>query len=276
MPRPSSRRALPRCRGRLREAGSRPPNVAARGLESASGCGIMPRDCSVGSAAESRAMTTPMRDIPRHDRPRERLLQLGAAALSDAELLAVQLGSGRVGANAVDVAHRLLATIGGLGGLTTARPAELARVEGIGPAKAARLLATFEIAARLKHAADARPRLERSSDIAREAARTIGRARVEHVLVLVADGGLRLRHSEVVAIGSARGCPMPVREVLATVLRHDGSAFAVAHNHPCGDPSPSAADRAASAALMHAAHATGLRLLDHVVIAGDEWRSAGS
>lgn len=235
-----------------------------------------PRGSGVGGPAENRLMTTPMSDVPRHDRPRERLLQHGVRALSDAELVAVQLGSGHAGANAVDVAHRLLTTMGGVLGLAKAHPEDLARVDGIGPAKAARLLAAFGIAARLKETTDVRPRLERSADIARGALQAIGHARVEQVVVLVADRGLRVRRSEVIAIGSASGCPMPVREILATVLRHDGSAFAVAHNHPGGDPLPSAADRAATAALQEAAHATGLRFLDHVVIAGSDWRSAAA
>lgn len=219
-------------------------------------------------------MTTPIREVPLHDRPRERLLLHGVAALSDAELVAVQLGSGHAGASALEVAQRLLATWGGAAGLARALPEELAKTRGVGPAKAARLAAAFGIASRVNRV-EASARLAGSSDIAREAIRVLASSRAEQVVVLIANGNLRLRRVEVVALGSATECPMPVREVIATVLRHDGVAFGVAHNHPGGDPTPSAFDLAATDALRAASAATGLRFLDHVVVAESDWLSAG-
>ena len=213
-----------------------------------------------------------MRDIPAHDRPRERLLRHGSEALSEAELVAVHLGSGHARASALDVARVLLSAWGGVRGLARARPEELARTPGVGPAKAARLAAAFAIAGRVG-GQDESVQLVQSADIARVASRVIGTSRTEQVAVLVADGRLRLRRVEVVAMGSATACPVPVREILATVLRHDGIAFAVAHNHPSGDPSPSAADLALTDTLHNAAWATGLRFLDHVIVTGSDWRS---
>jgi len=104
----------------------------------------------------------------------------------------------------------------------------------------------------------------------------IGLSPVEQVVVLVGDSGLRLRRMEILSTGTASSCPMPVREIVATVLRHDGVAFAVAHNHPGGDVLPSGADFAATDALRNAAHATGLRFLDHVVVSGAQWRSTSA
>lgn len=218
-------------------------------------------------------MSTRMREVAEHDRPRERLLRVGTGGLSDAELVAVQLGSGRAGASAIDVARELLAEWGGVAGLARARPEELARVPGVGPAKAARLASAFGLASRLE-VPDATVRLRRSADVAEAAMRMLAGARTEQVAVLVADGSQRLRRAEVVAVGSATACPVPVREIVSTVLRHDGVAFAVAHNHPGGDPEPSPADLAATTALREAARATGLRFLDHVVVAGAIWCSA--
>jgi len=216
-------------------------------------------------------MTVKMTDVPVADRPRERLWRQGAGVLSDAELVAVQLGSGREGASALDVASQLLADWGGLCALASARPEELARVPGVGPAKAARLAAALALSSRLAMPDEA-IRLSSSEDIARVAQPLIGRSRTEQVLVLVADGGLRLKHTEVIASGTAKACPMPVREILAAVLRHDGVAFAVAHNHPGGDPTPTEADRKATDTLVTAAQAVGLRLLDHVVVSAEAWR----
>ena len=220
-------------------------------------------------------MATPMRDISPHDRPRERLLTAGAASLSEAELIAIVLGTGSHGASAVDLARQLLGQFGGLGGIGRARPVELARVPGVGPAKTARLAACFELATRV-----GRPGtntvLAASADIAAIAQPLIGRERTERMLVMVADSGARLLHHEVVSQGGATTSAFPVREILATVLRHDGVAFALAHNHPGGDPTPSAADRAATQAIRDAAAHVGLRLLDHVVVTDAAWRSVSA
>ncbi|MDR0625926.1 MAG: DNA repair protein RadC [Bifidobacteriaceae bacterium] len=216
-------------------------------------------------------MTVRMMDVPVDDRPRERLLRQGTSALSDAELVAVQLGSGHRGASALDVAHQILAEWGGMAGLASARPEELARTPGVGQAKAARLAASFALAARMAETG-ARPVLRTSEDIALEAGKLIARSRVEQVVVLAADGANRLVRAEVVATGSAKSCPVPVREILATALRHDAVAFAIAHNHPSGDPAPTPADAAATDAVRAAADAVGLRFLEHVVIAGSTWR----
>jgi DNA repair protein RadC len=232
------------------------------------GLGVVP-DWQAGG------MTVRMLDMPGGDRPRERLARQGVAALSDAELVAVLLGSGHAGASALDVAQRLLAEWGGAAGLAAGRPEELARATGVGPAKAARLAAAFGLAMR-SGATLALPKLSDSADIAREAGAVIGRGRTEQMVTLVADGGSRLRRVEIVSSGSAKSCPMPVREVLATVLRHDGVAFAVAHNHPGGDPTPTHADRQATAVLQAAAQATGLRFLDHVIVTAGGWRSVGA
>lgn len=219
--------------------------------------------------------TLPITGWPAADRPRERLLTLGAGALGDAELVALLLGSGSRDETALDAARGLLVEWGGLPGLAGARPVELARARGVGPAKAARLAAAFALADRLRT-----PRagvvLGGSAAVAEVALPLIGRDRVERVLVLIADGGHRLLRAEPVAVGRAQGCPVPVREVLAAVLRHDGVAFALAHNHPGGDPTPTDADRAATARMVEAAEAVGLRLLDHVVVTNAAWRSVSA
>ena len=217
-------------------------------------------------------MPLPIRAIPATERPRERLLRDGPSGLSDAELVAILLGSGTRGSNAIDTAQSLLAQWGGPVGLAGARPVELARQAGVGPAKAARVVAAFALGSRFSAPRNS-CRLTTSAEIATIAQTLIGRERAERILVLVADGRLRLIHTEVVAAGKAQGCPVPIREVLATVLRYDGSAFAVAHNHPSGAPTPSAADRAVTRHLREAASHVGLRFLDHVVVTTTEWRS---
>jgi DNA repair protein RadC len=199
---------------------------------------------------------------------------VGPDALSDAELLALVLGSGRSGESALDVASGLLAEYGGLRRLSQARPEELRRRPGVGAAKAAALVAAFHLGRRTGEAAEMAPVLAGTADVAAAARPMLADARRERVLVLICDAQHRLRQHAIVAEGALDRSPMPVRDVLNAVLRHDGRAFAVAHNHPSGDPTPSLADRRATAALVEAARTVGLRFLDHVVIAGDRWVSA--
>lgn len=120
------------------------------------------------------------------------------------------------------------------------------------------------------------PRLADSGAIAAVAQARLNGGRVERLLVLVADSGLRLRHLEEVAKGGSSGCGVPVWEVLSAVLRHDGVAFALAHNHPSGDPTPTDADRAATLRVADAAAHLGLRFLDHVVVTDAGWRSVSA
>lgn len=219
--------------------------------------------------------TPPMRMLPAHDRPRERLLREGSHALSDAELVAILLGTGGRGRNAVALAQDVLAGCGGVVGLARWGVPELARLDAVGPAKASRLVAALALAGRLG-SPEEHARLADSGAIAAVAQARLHGGRVERLLVLVADSGLRLRHLEEVAKGGASGCGLPVREVLSAVLRHDGVAFALAHNHPGGDPTPTDADLDATQRVMDAAAHVGLRFLDHVVVTDAAWRSVSA
>jgi len=212
--------------------------------------------------------------LPRGERPRERICSLGAGALSDAELLALLLRHGMPGESALDMASRLLATHGGLRGLAQVRPEELTRHPGVGAAKATALVAAFTIGRRAAEAVQDAAQLHNASDLVAASRAMLTDQQRERVVVLICDARNRLKQRVVVAEGAIDRSPLPVREVLNAVLRHDGRAFAVAHNHPSGDPEPSLADRRATAALMDAARTVGLRFLDHIVVAGDAWASA--
>lgn len=214
-----------------------------------------------------------MGDVPAHDRPRERLLARGAHALSDRELLAVLLRTGRRGQSALDLADALIAGFGGLGPMAAARPEELARQPGVGPAKATLLAAAFRLGARARDAPLQRELLRRPGDVARIAARELEGSRRERVIVLVCDSANRLLQVVPVGEGAVDRCLFPIREILNAALRHDGRAFAVAHNHPSGETTPSGHDVEATRDLEAAARMVGLRLLGHVVVSADGWRS---
>ena len=212
--------------------------------------------------------------LPTQDRPRERLWLRGVEALSERELLALVLRSGRRGESALDLAHALLAEYGGLAGMATAQPEELSNLPGIGPAKAAAIVAAFRLGALATTSIVDRPLLASPADVAEVVCRDLARLQRERVLVLVCNAANRLQRTVVVSEGSLDRSLVPVREILNAVLRHDGRAFAVAHNHPSGDPTPSDADCRASEAVAAAARAVGLRFLGHVVVAGERWATA--
>jgi DNA repair protein RadC len=212
-----------------------------------------------------------MTDVPAHERPRERLLTHGVEALSECELLALVLRQGSRGESALNLAAALLAEHSTLAALAAARPEELARRRGIGEAKAAALVAAFRLGRLAASSSGAVVRLQGPEDVFRAARAELAGQRRERVLVLVCDAANQLRRTEIVATGSIDRSALPVREILNCVLRHDGRAFAVAHNHPSGDPAPSDMDVQATCDLRVAAKTVGLRLLDHVVIADEQW-----
>src|SRR6266540_2139943 len=200
-------------------------------------------------------MTVRILDLPEQERPRERLWRHGAA-----------------GQSAVELAAALLAEHGSLAGLAAAAPEELAGRPGMGPAKAAALLAALRLG-RCFDAGDTPAIVRRPDDLALLARQQLGGLRRERVLVVVLDPGHRVRRVVPVSDGSADQCLLPVREVLNAVLRNDGSAFALVHNHPSGDPTPSSADLRATERLDNAARIVDLRLVDHLVTTDRAWAS---
>ena len=197
-------------------------------------------------------------------------------ALSDAELVAILLATaGRPGWTVGDLARELIREFGSVERLATATVADLTRTEGIGCAKATTVCAAFELGRRAARPSDSPVTLTSSSAIAAAAAPLLT-GRHERLLVLSADNRLRLHGVDTVSQGGADSATVPIREILAAVLRRDCTTFALAHQHPGGDPTPSPRDINATGVVAEAAGTTGLRLLDHVVIAGSEWRSISS
>jgi len=216
-------------------------------------------------------MSRPFSTLPPSTLPRERLVSEGREALSDVELLALQLRSGTRGTSANDLAAGLLAEFGDLRRLSSALPEELARLPGIGIAKAASIVASFELGRRLAHDKSERPLLARASDVAVLAQTSLAGLRRERVIVFVCDRRSRLVSEVRLTEGSANRSLLDVREVMNAVLRHDGESFALAHNHPSRDVQPSQNDVEATQSVAYAAKTIGLRFLGHVIVTDDEW-----
>lgn len=215
-------------------------------------------------------------DLDPGQRPRERMLRLGADALSDVELVALLLGSGRRGSSALDTARDLLAAHGGLSGLARADATALSTTPGVGPAKATRVVAALALARRFGTSTDRRDTVRTPADVARIAGPLLRGPADGRVVALAGDRASRLLGAVVVPGVTAHGTPFAVREVLTETLRRGGVTLALAHRHDEDDPDPHPCDLAVTAAVTAAAGHCGVRLLDHLVLTADTWTSAAA
>ena len=216
----------------------------------------------------------PITDWPAAERPREKLLARGPESLSDAELLAIFLRTGINGKTAVDVARELLVIHGGLRPLLTAGREALCMTPGLGDAKYAQLMAALEIGRRhlgetlargaaLGSAHDTRDYLQaRLRDLQREV-----------FCALFLDNRHRVLAFEELFAGTLNGTAVYPREVVRRALRHNAAAVIFAHNHPSGEPRPSAEDRAITRQLVFAGRIMGISVHEHVIIGDNRYFS---
>ncbi|MCF8183518.1 MAG: DNA repair protein RadC [Polynucleobacter sp.] len=212
-----------------------------------------------------------IRDWPAAERPRERLVLQGAAALSDAELLAIFLRVGVRGKSAVDQARELLARFdGNLAKLAAASTQELACLPGIGPAKAAQLAASLELARRaLAGALKVRDSLASPQAVGDWLRLSLGNRPHEVFLALWLDAQNRLIVSEELFRGTLTQTSVYPREVVKRALAHNAAAVIFAHNHPSGLAEPSRADEVLTSALKQALALIDVKLVDHFIVAGN-------
>jgi len=193
-------------------------------------------------------------------------MKQGAGSLSESELIAILLRTGTVGANAVDVARELLLRYQSLTTLSRRTAGELSEIKGIGLAKALQLAAAFELGKRLAQESTARGKLDTPDlvyDLLGQEMRMLSKESLRAVLL---DTRLRLMRVEEIALGSISECVAHPREVFRPAIIHSAFAVILAHNHPSGDPTPSAADVTMSRRMGEAAKVLQIRLLDHVII----------
>jgi DNA repair protein RadC len=201
------------------------------------------------------------------DRPRERLYSIGPDALADAELLALQLGSGMRGRSAIAVANEVLATYGSLGDLAGREPEELARVPGIGPAKAARLAATFELTRRLRARPPAtRVTLSGPADVYAAFGALMEDQRREVFRIALLDAKNGLLRDKVISEGTLSASLVHPREVFKPAILESAASVILLHNHPSGDPTPSREDVRLTRQLVECARLLDLSIHDHVIV----------
>jgi DNA repair protein RadC len=209
-----------------------------------------------------------IREWPVRERPRERLRAVGAAALSARELLAILVGSGGEGRTAVDVAGDLLvAADGSLRRLAALPATRLEGVPGVGAAVSARVSAALELGRRLaREGPTERTRIGGPRDVYERCAPTMRDLAHEEFHVLLLNTQHAVTHEVTVTRGVLDGSVVHPREVFKEAIAESAAAILLVHNHPSGDPTPSAEDRAVTTQLASAGEILGIPVLDHVVI----------
>ena len=209
-------------------------------------------------------------DWPEGERPREKLLQQGVAALSDAELLAIFLRVGVTGKSAVDLARDLLTRFGNLNGIFSAGLAEISAVNGMGTSKFTQLQAIFEMSRRaLKEQMQARDVLTSPQQVRDYLCLKLGSLTREVFVVLFLDAQNRVLAYEELFSGTLTQTSVYPREVVKRALHHNAASVIFAHNHPSGIAEQSRADELLTTALKQALALIDIRVLDHFVVAGN-------
>ena len=208
-----------------------------------------------------------VREMAEEERPRERLRQRGPASLSNGDLLAILLNTGIKGEPVTAVAQRLIAEHGGLVGLLKLDLSELSAIKGVGPVKATKLKAAFEIANRVQAlGSDARPKISTPDDVVNLMGLEMSLLDQEELRVVLLDTKYRVLNVRTIYRGSVNQAQVRVGEVFRDAVRSNAVAIVVVHNHPSGDPTPSAADVSLTEDLVAAGRLLDIDLLDHLVI----------
>jgi DNA repair protein RadC len=225
---------------------------------------------SIASAPEPRRI----RELAASDRPRERLALRGPSGLTSAELIALVWGSGSRGRSAVDIASDALARHDGLTGLARASELELASIPGVGPARAAQLVAGFELGRRLL--ADwpvGRWSIRSPADLADRLVLQMGRLEREELRVVLLNTKNVVLRVATVYVGNVSTSLVRIGELYRDAIRLAAAGIILVHNHPSGDPTPSPDDLHLTAEALAAGRLLDIGLLDHLIVGQDAWVS---
>lgn len=207
-------------------------------------------------------------DLPLSERPRERLLKLGAEALSAPEILALILGRGTKGESVMITAQNLLKEFHNLKGIASASIEELTKVKGIGHAKAAQIKAAFELSKRLESSFDEgeKPPIKSPEDVVKLVKTQLKGKKKEHFLALSLDTRNHLISVQPISIGSLDTSIVHPREVFKEAISSSAASVIFVHNHPSGDPQPSEDDIKLTKRLVEVGEIIGIEVLDHIIV----------
>ncbi len=208
-----------------------------------------------------------IRELPEHEKPRERLRAQGSGALSDAELLAILLRVGIEGVNVIQLAQRLLSDYKGWSGLQRAGFDELAAQRGMGEAKTAQLKAALEIGRRLLLVShQERIQIRSPTDVAQLMMVEMSHLDQEHLRAICLDTKNRVQKVQTVYVGSLNTSLIRIGEIFKEAVRLNSAAIIICHNHPSGDPTPSPEDVLVTRQIVEAGKLLDIDVLDHLVV----------
>jgi len=239
-------------------------------------CGERPRcaECPVSEYCAYPDRRPTIKDLPRAQRPRERLIEGGEEQLSDVELLAIIIRDGSGKETALQLAERLLSAHHSFGELAQCTIGELTRVNGIGPAKAAQIKAALAIARRYaSERLDPGTVVTGSGQLVRYMQEKLRGVKKELFFTLLLDTKHRIIREEQIAVGSLNETVVHPREVFKSAIRESAAKVLFVHNHPSGNPEPSLQDRRLTARLCQAGDVVGIGVLDHIVVGADGYFS---
>lgn len=211
-------------------------------------------------------------NLPRHKRPRERLLELGVGNLKDQELLAILLRVGGAGRNAIEFAEDILHKFP-LEKFLNLKKEDLLKIKGIDEAKTSTILASFELTKRaLKVENNNLPIINSARDVADQLS-DIRKSKKENLVVFYLNARNHLIHKEIVSVGTINASLIHPREVFAPALKHLATNVILAHNHPSGNCEPTEEDLEITRSLKKAGDVLGIEILDHIIIAENNFLS---
>jgi DNA repair protein RadC len=210
---------------------------------------------------------------PKQERPRERLLEHGPQHLSEAELLGILLGKGMRKKTAIDLARELLDQYESLQKLFSRSPSELKAIKGIGSAKAATLSAAFELVRRVQSQKEEKVSFRKSADVARCYIPLMRDLRKEVFKVLLLNRANRLIKEVLISEGTLDASIVHPRDVFHEAILEPAAGVILIHNHPSGNPNPSEEDIRITKQLVEAGRLLGIKVYDHIILAGETYRS---
>ncbi len=211
-----------------------------------------------------------IKQLPKHERPREKLIEKGAAALRDKELLMILIGSGQKNTNVQDIAADIIKRYP-MKKMLALGFKELSKIKGIGQGKACALLSAFELTKRALEVEDNNLPVINSSKDAVAQLQEIRTAKKEHFVVLYLNARNHLIHKETISVGTLNASLVHPREVFKPAIDHLAASIIVAHNHPSGGVEPSPADLELTNRLHEAGKLLGIEVIDHIIITGEKY-----
>ena len=211
-----------------------------------------------------------IKDLPEQNRPRERFLEKGPEALSDAELFAIILRTGTINENVIDVSNRLIKEYG-LDKLFECSLKELEKIKGIGPSKAMQILAMAELGKRHTLSKIPLKKITCAEDVFHYFHERLKDKKEEHFYVLMLNTQNYIIGEHLISKGILDASIVHPREVFKPAIKNSASKIILVHNHPSGDPSPSEEDKEIIQRLKQIGEELGIRVVDSVIIGGDRW-----